>query len=198
MRRRARRRSPRDCSPSAASRRWPARVIEPASGIAALESLLRRLIGEAIELRLMLASDTGRVRVDPGQLDQILVNLVVNARDAMPDGGRITVETANVVFDDEYAAGHFNVKPGEFVMIAVSDTGVGMDAETRSRVFDRSSPPRSSGAGPASAWRRRTASSSRRAGTSGSTRSRVAGPRSSCTSRAWTRRPRPPLPGTAA
>jgi two-component system, cell cycle sensor histidine kinase and response regulator CckA len=113
-----------------------ARVIEPAAGIAALESLLRRLIGEAIELRLMLASETGRIRVDPGQLDQILVNLVVNARDAMPEGGRITVETANVVFDDEYAAGHFNVSPGEFVMIAVSDTGVGMDAETRSRVFE--------------------------------------------------------------
>jgi PAS domain S-box-containing protein len=112
------------------------RVVELAAGVAALESLLRRLIGEAIELRLVLAPDTGRVRVDAGQLDQILVNLVVNARDAMPDGGRVTIETANVVFDDAYAAGHFNVTPGEFVMVAVSDTGVGMDAETRARAFE--------------------------------------------------------------
>ncbi len=112
------------------------RIVSPAENVRALEPLLRRLIGESVELRLALAPDTGRVRIDPGQFDQILMNLAVNARDAMPEGGRITVESANAVFDEAYAAGHFNVTPGEFVMLAVTDTGVGMDAETRARVFE--------------------------------------------------------------
>ncbi|HEY5630321.1 MAG TPA: ATP-binding protein [Candidatus Limnocylindrales bacterium] len=111
-------------------------VVNPAASIRAVEPLLQRLIGESVELRLTLSSDTGQIKADPGQLDQILVNLAVNARDAMPNGGRITIETANVVFDEEYAADHFNVSPGEFVMLAVSDTGLGMDAATRARVFE--------------------------------------------------------------
>ncbi len=111
-------------------------VLDPAASIRALEPLLHRLIGEAVELRLTLAHDTGRIRADAGQLDQILVNLTVNARDAMPEGGRIMIETTNVTFDEGYAADHFNVTPGEFVLLAVSDTGIGMDADTRSRVFE--------------------------------------------------------------
>jgi PAS domain S-box-containing protein len=111
-------------------------VIDPSASIRALQPLLERLIGEAVELRLTLATDTGRIRADAGQLDQILVNLAVNARDAMPDGGRITVETTNVSFDEAYASDHFNVSAGEFVLLAVSDTGVGMDADTRARVFE--------------------------------------------------------------
>ncbi|HVM64347.1 MAG TPA: ATP-binding protein [Acidimicrobiales bacterium] len=112
------------------------RVVEPAGSIRALQPLLERLIGESVELRLTLAPDTGRIRADPGQLDQILVNLAVNARDAMPEGGRITVETSNITFDEAYAADHFNVSAGDFVLVAVSDTGVGMDAATRARVFE--------------------------------------------------------------
>ncbi len=112
------------------------RVVNPADSVRALEPLLRRLLGESIDLRLSLSPETGQIRVDPGQLDQIMVNLAVNARDAMPDGGRITVESANAVFDEAYAGGHLNVAPGEFVMLAVTDTGVGMDATTRARVFE--------------------------------------------------------------
>jgi hypothetical protein len=111
-------------------------VLEPATSVRALQPLLHRLIGEAVELRLTLAPDTGQIRADAGQLDQILVNLAVNARDAMPDGGRVTIETSNVTFDEGYAADHFNVSPGAFVLLAVSDTGIGMDADTRSRVFE--------------------------------------------------------------
>jgi CheY-like chemotaxis protein len=111
-------------------------VLDLNERVAALEPMLRRLIGEAVDLRLRPAPDAGRLRGDPGQLDQILMNLVVNARDAMPDGGRITIETSNVVFDEAYAVEHFAVSPGEFVLLAVSDTGVGMDSETRQHVFE--------------------------------------------------------------
>jgi two-component system, cell cycle sensor histidine kinase and response regulator CckA len=112
------------------------RVLDLNDGIRAVEPMLRRLIGEPVELRLALDPSAGRVRADAGQLDQILVNLVVNARDAMPDGGRVTIETDNVVFDLGYAIEHFDVTPGPFVMLAVSDTGQGMDRETRAHVFE--------------------------------------------------------------
>ncbi|MEW6224225.1 MAG: ATP-binding protein [Chloroflexota bacterium] len=112
------------------------RVVDLNEGIRTVEPMLRRLIGERVELRLALDGSAGRVRADSGQLDQILVNLVVNARDAMPNGGRVTIETANVVFDLGYAIEHFDVTPGPFVMLAVSDTGQGMDRETREHVFE--------------------------------------------------------------
>jgi two-component system cell cycle sensor histidine kinase/response regulator CckA len=112
------------------------RVLELAEAVAGLESMLRRLIGEGVELVLALDPTTGRVEIDPGQLDQALVNLVVNARDAMPGGGTIRVETANVEFDEPYAIEHFDVQPGAYVMLAVSDTGHGMDQETRRHVFE--------------------------------------------------------------
>ena len=101
-----------------------------------LEKLLRRLISEDVELVTALASDLLAVRVDPASLEQILVNLAVNARDAMPLGGQLTIETANVEIDDAYAVTHVTMQPGPYVMIAVGDTGAGMDAATRARVFE--------------------------------------------------------------
>ena len=112
------------------------RVVDLNAAIRAVEPMLRPLIGENIRLSLKLDPDTGRIRVDPSQLDQILVNLAVNARDAMPDGGTITIETGNAVFDEPYALEHFEVKAGEYALLAVSDTGVGMDRETREHVFE--------------------------------------------------------------
>ena len=101
-----------------------------------LEKLLRRLISEDVELATKLASDLMTVRVDPASIEQILVNLAVNARDAMPLGGRLTIETANVDLDATYPVTHVTMKPGRYVMLAVGDTGKGMDAATRSRVFE--------------------------------------------------------------
>ena len=101
-----------------------------------LEKLLRRLISEDVELVTSLAPDLMSVRVDPASVEQTLVNLAVNARDAMPEGGRLTIETVNVELDEAYAIGHVTVRPGPYVMLAVSDTGQGMDEPTRLRVFE--------------------------------------------------------------
>jgi PAS domain S-box-containing protein len=101
-----------------------------------LEKLLRRLISEDVELVTVLASDLLPVRVDPASVEQILVNLAVNARDAMPLGGQLTIETANVEIDEAYAVTHVTMQPGPYVMMAVGDTGRGMDAVTRARVFE--------------------------------------------------------------
>ncbi len=100
------------------------------------DKMLRRLIGEDIEVRTVLAEDLGSAEVDPGQIEQVLMNLVVNARDAMPKGGRLTIETANAHLDDEYKVRHRYVVPGHYVQLTVSDTGVGMSAETRARLFE--------------------------------------------------------------
>jgi len=97
--------------------------------------MLRRLIGEDVELSLKLAADLGPTRVDPGQVEQIVMNLAVNARDALPQGGRIVIETANVEMDSGFARRRA-VQPGAYVMLAVSDTGVGMDAATQARLFE--------------------------------------------------------------
>ncbi|HZD54701.1 MAG TPA: ATP-binding protein, partial [Candidatus Aquicultoraceae bacterium] len=97
---------------------------------------LRRLIGEDVELVTVAAADLWKVKVDPGQIEQVVMNLAVNARDAMPSGGRITIETANAVLDDAYLGSHPAVRPGPYVMLAVSDTGMGMDEETQNRMFE--------------------------------------------------------------
>ena len=101
-----------------------------------MEKLLRRLISEDVELATKLAPDVMTVRVDPASIEQILVNLAVNARDAMPVGGRLTIETSNIDLDTTYAVTHVTMTPGRYVMLAVGDTGEGMDAATRARVFE--------------------------------------------------------------
>ena len=98
--------------------------------------LLRRLIPANIDISSELQSDLGRVRADPVQIQQILINLAVNARDAMPEGGKISIETADVTLDEEFASRHRDIPPGDYVMLSVTDTGEGMDAETLSHVFE--------------------------------------------------------------
>ncbi|HEY5528610.1 MAG TPA: ATP-binding protein, partial [Thermoleophilia bacterium] len=101
-----------------------------------MEPLLRRTLGEDIDLRFFLASDLRETEVDPHQMEQVLMNLVLNARDAMPEGGHLTVETANVTLDRKYARIHPEVEPGRYVTLSVTDTGCGMCEETRSRIFE--------------------------------------------------------------
>ena len=101
-----------------------------------LSKMLRHLISEEIELVTAPAPELAAVEVDPGQIEQVLVNLVVNASDAMPEGGRLTIETANVTLDAEYARQHVSVAPGNYVLLAVSDTGCGMTDEVKARIFE--------------------------------------------------------------
>jgi len=101
-----------------------------------LDKMLRRLIGEDIVVETVAAPGLGSVKADPGQIEQVIMNLVVNARDAMPKGGKLTLETANVDLDADYAGDHDGVHPGRYVMLAVSDTGVGIAPEVQSRIFE--------------------------------------------------------------
>jgi two-component system, cell cycle sensor histidine kinase and response regulator CckA len=104
--------------------------------ISDLSRMLKRLIGEDVEVITALRPDLGWVKADPGQIEQVLMNLVINARDAMLNGGKLTIETANVELDEAYGLHHFAVQPGPYIMLAVSDTGVGMSRETLSRIFE--------------------------------------------------------------
>jgi PAS domain S-box-containing protein len=110
-------------------------VLDPNDVVGRMEPLIRRLIGEHIELEASLRA-TGSIRADPSQLEQVVLNLAVNARDAMPGGGRLSVVSEDAEFDDVYAAEHFEVVPGRYVLLAVTDSGIGMDAPTRARVFE--------------------------------------------------------------
>ena len=101
-----------------------------------LDTLLRRLMDERIEMVTRVKEDLGKVKADPAQIEQVIMNLVVNARDAMPDGGRLIAETCNADLDANHAIDHVTVKPGRYVMLAVSDTGVGMDKETAAHIFE--------------------------------------------------------------
>lgn len=104
--------------------------------VAGMSELLRRTIGETIRFETVLAGGLWPAFIDAGQLENALVNLCVNARDAMPEGGRLTIETANTYLDDAYSAGHAEVTPGQYVMVSVTDTGIGMGAEVIERAFD--------------------------------------------------------------
>jgi CheY-like chemotaxis protein len=101
-----------------------------------MDATLRRLLGERIELVTQLSSGLWNVKADPAQLDLVLMNLAGNAQEAMPNGGNLTIATANVAADDEYAPGGAEVMPGEYVMIAVSDTGTGMTEEIAQQIFE--------------------------------------------------------------
>lgn len=111
-------------------------VLDINTVMAQMDQLLRRLIGEDKQFRTILGASVGRIKADKGQLDQVILNLAVNARDAMPDGGQLTIETQNVEVTRAQAARHAGIAPGRFVMLAVSDTGVGMDPATRAHVFE--------------------------------------------------------------
>jgi two-component system cell cycle sensor histidine kinase/response regulator CckA len=112
------------------------RILDLNTSVRDLEKMLPRLLGEDVNLVVSLAGDLGAVRADPGQLDQVLLNLAVNARDAMPGGGLLTIETANAELDETYAREHAGVTPGRYVALVVTDTGIGMDAQTRSHLFE--------------------------------------------------------------
>ncbi|HEY5906924.1 MAG TPA: ATP-binding protein, partial [Vicinamibacteria bacterium] len=112
------------------------RVLDLHHTIGEVETMLRRLIGADVELVTVLREGVGRVRADPGQINQVLVNLAVNARDAMPDGGTLTIETANVDLTEDYARDHMGVASGPYVLMAVSDTGLGMNAEVQAHIFE--------------------------------------------------------------
>jgi CheY-like chemotaxis protein len=111
-------------------------MLDLRQSVAGIEKMLRRLLGAGIDLTLLPASDLWSVRGDPGQIEQVLMNLAVNARDAMPRGGKLTIEVANAIVDDHSARVHADVTAGSYVVLTVSDTGVGMDRETQLRVFE--------------------------------------------------------------
>ena len=112
------------------------RVVDLNAILLDLEKMCRRLVGEDIDLAVVPAEHVGPVLVDPGQFEQVVLNLIVNARDAMPTGGKLTIETRNVEIDAAYAGQHIGVTPGSYAMLAVSDTGTGMSSETKARIFE--------------------------------------------------------------
>lgn len=113
-----------------------AKVLDLNSVVTEMDTMLQRLIGADVDLVTLLNPSLGQIKADPGQLEQVLLNLVVNARDAMPKGGKITIETGHVYLDDAYAIEHAAVHPGHYVVLTVSDTGTGMDAHIQKQVFE--------------------------------------------------------------
>jgi PAS domain S-box-containing protein len=111
-------------------------VLDLGGVVRGLSAMVERLIGEDITVRVVVSAGLGRVKADRGQMEQVIMNLAVNARDAMPKGGSLTFELQNVELDDSYATTHAEVKPGPYVLLAISDTGTGMDAETQERIFE--------------------------------------------------------------
>ena len=101
-----------------------------------MDRMMRRILGEDVEIVTLPANHLWKTKLDPGQIEQVIVNLVINARDAMPHGGTLTIETNNQIFDEEYARVHVGATPGAHVVLAVSDTGAGMSRETQSRAFE--------------------------------------------------------------
>jgi len=132
------------------------RVLDLASLAGNMDHMLRRLLGNNIELTLLVSPGAGRVKTDPSQMEQAIVNLVTNARDAMPNGGKVVIEIANVDLEEGAGSKNLGLNPGPYVMMAISDTGVGMDAATRSRLFEpfftTKSPGKGSGLGLATVY----------------------------------------------
>jgi PAS domain S-box-containing protein len=112
------------------------RVMDLNTIVTGTHEMLQRLLGEDIELRTAPGTEVGQIRADSGQLEQVILNLAINARDAMPDGGRLTIETASVYLDEAYCKEHPDVRPGAYVMLAVSDTGSGIDQDVLPRIFE--------------------------------------------------------------
>jgi two-component system cell cycle sensor histidine kinase/response regulator CckA len=112
------------------------KVLQLNAVVTDVEKMLRRLIGEDIDLITVLDPSLGQIKADPGQIQQVIINLAVNARDAMPQGGKLTIETRNVHLDNEFARKHATIRAGDYVMLAICDTGMGMDAETQARIFE--------------------------------------------------------------
>ncbi|MDB5220149.1 MAG: two-component hybrid sensor and regulator [Myxococcaceae bacterium] len=112
------------------------KVLDLNDVLSRMDKMLQRILGEDVELVFVAGLGLGRLRADPSSVEQVVMNLVVNARDAMPTGGKLTIETANVDLDEEFVRHHVDAKAGPYVMLAVSDTGIGMDAATRSRIFE--------------------------------------------------------------
>jgi two-component system cell cycle sensor histidine kinase/response regulator CckA len=112
------------------------RVLDLNHIVTGMEKMLRRLLGEGFDLSLLTSSSIGKVHADPGQIEQVVMNLVVNARDAMPKGGKLSIETENVTLDAEYASQHVGVAPGRYVMVAVTDTGTGIEPAALARIFE--------------------------------------------------------------
>jgi signal transduction histidine kinase/ActR/RegA family two-component response regulator len=112
------------------------KVVDLNALIQDFEKMLRRVLSEDIELRIVAARNLGKVRVDPGQIEQVILNLVVNAKDAMPSGGRLTIETENVELDEAYCSAHIAARPGPHILLSVSDTGTGMTPDVKARVFE--------------------------------------------------------------
>ena len=121
-----------------------------------MQRLLRRLLRENIKLELSLGPDVGMVQVDPTQIQQVVMNLAMNAQDAMPDGGRLTLETSNIDFEDSNVVSHRQVQPGSYVQLAVSDTGMGMDPVTQEHIFEPFFTTKRSAGAPGSDWQRCT------------------------------------------
>jgi two-component system cell cycle sensor histidine kinase/response regulator CckA len=111
-------------------------VLDLNAVLANVDKMLRRIIGEDIALQTIPAPGLWLTRADPVQVEQVILNLAVNARDAMPEGGKLTIETANVTLDEAYAAGHLGAQPGEYALLAISDTGIGMNEEVKSHLFE--------------------------------------------------------------
>jgi two-component system cell cycle sensor histidine kinase/response regulator CckA len=112
------------------------KVIDLHDVLKSMDKMLQRILGEDVDLVLLAPKSIGRVKVDPSHVEQVILNLVVNARDAMPRGGKLTIETSNVVLDEHYTGNHLPSKAGQYVMMAVSDTGTGMDRDTQARIFE--------------------------------------------------------------